>query len=307
MKDLSNEIAKKLLAEAIEALDYGLKFYKESEKEPQLIKQSIINMQRFVEYILKYFIAKIHPLLIFQKPFDRYIESIKSGELVSISFDQALTFYINILELKLVSAPLTYEKKKFIYLLKRLKYLRNNVVHYFLHNEINSSKELSEVVELMYYVCLEHNIESNIRKNLSEKSLAVLETLIDTQKARLKAANKKIKENIENYYATNTPDGNTTSFDTREILFDCEKCQHHTFILIKEENLFECKYCGYKEKPGYCGTHKECSGGPIPKRFLQEFQEFFDGGFTVCEACLDYFFAEQQDKMEINEFVFEEN
>ncbi|MCW5584032.1 MAG: hypothetical protein KIT56_09210 [Gammaproteobacteria bacterium] len=108
-----NDLAEKLLKEAIEALKYALKYNYEycENNDTGLLKQSIMNFHRFIELTLKHFIADINPLLIFDKPFE---EKFKLKNAETISFTQALNFFSHNLELNIYLTASDFDKKKFV-------------------------------------------------------------------------------------------------------------------------------------------------------------------------------------------------
>lgn len=285
MKKLTpvKNIPERLLQEAIEALDYGLKYYDQycTSEELGIIKQSIINLHRFSEYTLKYFIAKINPLLVFTKPFDTYIDIKKSH---TISFDQALTFYINNLECGLINIPDGYEKNQFKLTLSCLKGLRNNITHWFisLHEVEDVHKRSANILELVYLICLEEEISDTIYEKLSIESQGILDDLINTQKVKLEQAMQKVEE----YTSDRTPLDPKEAYYVEVPLFACPDCGNQTLILSdSNDNIFKCTFCKNTEESSECSVGLICNSNKTPKCYLNSWNE--EDNSMICDDCSD--------------------
>lgn len=180
-------LSENLLKEAIEALKYGLKYNYDycSGGNIGLLKQSIMNFHRFVEFTLKHFITNINPLLIFEKPFDKQftLENPKT-----ITFTQALNFFSHNLEFGILENTSKFNKIKFVSTLNSLGSLRNDVAHLFLSetNETKLQTIFSENIRLIYLIFIERNTHQKIEKYLNNEEKEMLEELINVEEDKVK-------------------------------------------------------------------------------------------------------------------------
>lgn len=280
-----SDIPQILLNEAIESLSYGLKYYDEYclSTEISLIKQSITNFHRFIECTLKYFVSRINPLLVFTEIFKKPIKIEKDHV---ISFDNALTFYINNLEYGLLNIPFEIDTKALIFKLKRLKNLRNNITHWFIHpEEIKDIHErLSETIELVYYIYLEENISDEIHNNISSEELDTLNSLINTEKAKL----KKAYQEVEDYIARMTSSDPKEQHPGEAPVFECPNCNNETLILTEpNESSFKCTFCKHEEEAKVCTECFVCAATRTPLCYLSTWN--LENESLICEECLDFF------------------
>lgn len=288
-----NDLSEKLLKEAIEALRFALKHNYDycKNNDTGLLKQSIMNFHRFIEFTLKHFIADINPLLIFDKPFEEKF-NLKNAK--TISFTQALNFFSHNHELNILQTSSDFDKKKFVKTLCLLRDLRNEVAHLFL--PVNDEKELqiifSDNVRLIYLIFIQKNIYQKVEQKLSKEENEMLKELIDVEQEKLKKE-EQIKlanalELVELYEAQRR-----TSLDPKEYnpleapIYDCPNCSNHTFILTPDNKFFNCTYCEEEEDADECSGPFGCGSGLIPDCYLRSWDE--EHGNKICENCFDEF------------------
>lgn len=277
-------IPESLLREAMESLNYGLKYYEEYRESEDLgiIKQSIINLQKFIECTLQYFIAKINPLLVFTKSFKKTI----SFDDHIISFDEALNFYINNLEHGLLKIPSGYSGNKIKFHLAHLKALRNKITHWFIGPEEikDIHKRLSETIQLTYFLYLEENINQVIHEKISSDSLQILDSIIDTESAKLDKAYRE----VESYKTSRISFNPKEQQDVEAPVFMCQSCRKNTLILVEpEETIFQCTFCKTTEDVGICSLSLVCSPIKTPKCYLNVWNEEYED--MICDDCKDFF------------------
>lgn len=275
-----------LLREAIEALKYGLKFNYDycNDGETGLLKQSILNFHRFVELTLKYFIANINSLLVFEKPFD---EKIDFQNPKTISFNQALNFYCHNAEMGLLTTHSNFDKASFKTTLHSLRDLRNDVTHLFLteNDEQKLQSIFSENVRLIFLVFVEQDIYQHIEKNLTDDENEMLNELIDIEKEKVARKLAIAIEKVDEYASSRSSPDPKDQNPLEAPVFDCPNCGNHTFILTPDDKYFYCTYCDEKEVANTCSGPFGCANGLIPDSHLSMWNE--EHGDKICEECLD--------------------
>lgn len=271
-----NIIPKELLSEAIESLDFALIFYDKHNMtdESKYYKQAVINLYRFCELTLKYMVAKINPILLFADCFEKTPINRNSK---TISFSQALNFYINIVENKITKGVFE-NKTKLVKTAKHLKDYRNTCQHFvlLLSQDKYIHKIFIETVEVMYYLYLEEDISKAVDATLSVDAKQTLQDLFDTQKANLELAYKKVGVYLNNYEAAK----NGVHLEA----YKCPICNHKTLISSSiQKDYFNCIYCSHKEEGKQCTLHIKCDSQLIPESYLL----IDDNGYIACEDCID--------------------
>lgn len=286
-----NEIKKineRLLEESTESLEFGLKYYEEyclSNQSP-IVKQSILNLHKFIDCTLKYFVACVNPLLIFSKSFEKIDINIKSDHV--ISFEEALNFYINNLEYGLIETTKEYEKQEFKRILSSLKKLRNQITHWYIYpdeltDELNGIHDkISGILKLIYLICLNIETKEKIVARLSDEAKEILGSILEKEDLKLDLATQKVKKYVSNRTSPIPKEFN----DINAPVLECPNCNKKTFILSSDNTFFECTYCEEKEEAGECHVNCCCETIKIPKSALNSFDN--EWGTMICENCEQY-------------------
>lgn len=226
-----------LLENAIDSLNEALSKYQEGKAgNEKAFKFCVQHLSHFLELILKYYVAKSHPLLIYKNPYAKNINQ----ESQTIGLFEAINF------LKNEGLEIT---DKFEQDLTWLKKLRNNIEH---HKFEMDAAEVEETVgRLMSAVVTFDETHENI--NLSDyiktEQYDLFHKLANTYEGQLKKAKDIVKQAIVGRGKENPVE-----------IYHCYECDHDTMIPAEDsETGYKCAFCGNEEsedievKCGMCG------------------------------------------------------
>lgn len=228
-----------LLENAIDSLNEALSKYQEgSAGNEKAYKFCVQHLSHFLELILKYYVTKSHPLLIYKNPFAK----IHNHESQTIGLFEAINFLNN----EGLDISDKFEKD-----LTWLKKLRNNIEH---HKFEMDAKEVEETIGRLISAFVEFDeMHENIGLSdyIPEAQYDLFHALANTYEGRLKKANEAVKEFI-------------ASIDPKESnanIYHCHECDHETMIPDSDsESGYKCAFCGNEESEdievecGMCGA-----------------------------------------------------
>lgn len=219
-----------LLENAIDSLNEALEKYQQGKDgEEKAYKFCVQHLAHFLELILKYYVTRSHPLLIYKNPFAKAINS----ESQTIGLYEAINF------LKNEGHDISDKFEKDI---RWLKKLRNNIEHHkfsmdFEEVEDTIGRLMSAVVEFD-----EAHESIDLSSCISSDQYYLFHELANTYEGRLKKAEQAAEES----------DGN---------IYHCCECDHDTMIFDeKSETGYKCAFCGNTESDdievdcGMCGS-----------------------------------------------------
>ncbi len=233
------EIKLDLLENSIDSLNEALAKYQDGVNgDEKAYKFCVQHLSHFLELILKYYVTRSHPLLIYKNPFSKSLNE----ESQTIGLFDAINFLKN--EGHVISAK--FEKD-----IRWLKKLRNNIEH---HKFSMKVEEVEETIGRLMSAVVEFD-ESH--KNIDISSLISIEQydlfneLANTYEARL----KKAEEEVE--YALSGLDPKEDNMS----VYHCYECDHDTMIPDEESSTgYTCTFCGNEESDdievdcGICGA-----------------------------------------------------
>lgn len=276
-------IQKNLLNEAIESLTFGLEFYDKYSltEDIKTIKQAILHFQRFIELTLKYLAAQTNPILVFSNAFK---EEIKIESAKTISFEQALTFYINNIKYGLSYSPRwELDDNQIKFMLSDLSDLRNKITHFFIEADDISSidRQLAQTIELMYFIYLAEDISDIIDNSIPPAALDTLNSLMDTQKAAL----DKALADVDAYVISRSSLDPKEYHDNQAPVFRCPECENETLILNDKNTLFTCMNmkCKATQPADRCSVSIVCAENITPACYLSSWNE--QDNSMICEEC----------------------
>jgi len=227
-----------LLDNAIDSLNEALSKYQDGKAgNEKAYKFCVQHLSHFLELILKYYVTKSHPLLIYKNPFAKNI----THEAQTIGLFEAINFLKN----EGLEIPDKFEQD-----LTWLKKLRNNIEH---HKFEMDAAEVEETIgRLMSAFVSFDEIHENIGLSdyISEDQYDLFHELANTYEGRLKKANELVTKVI-------------SGLDPKEDnvnVYHCYDCDHDTMIPDNEAELgYRCAFCGSEESEdievecGICG------------------------------------------------------
>lgn len=253
-----------LLENAIDSLNEALSKYQEGKTgNEKAYKFCVQHLSHFLELILKYYVTKSHPLLIYKNPYAKIINQ----ESQTIGLFEAINFLKNEgLEIS----------DKFEQDLIWLKKLRNTIEHHKF--EMNANEVEETIGRLMSaVVALDETYENiDLSTYISDEQYDLFHELANTYEGRLKQAEDDVKN------ATATRDKDNT-FN----VYHCYECDHDTMIPNEDSDTgYKCAFCGNEESDD---IEVECGlcGQTWPKWQMKELDWTDDGNYDYyCPYCL---------------------
>ena len=280
-----DRITKNLLNESLDALDVGLDFFQQHLKneDNKKLKIAILQFQRFIEYIIKYFVSEFTPLLVYTDIFEKQI---KLENAKSISLTQAINFYINHLAFGLININRQYDHIELKEYLVSFNKLRNKINHWFVEPFELDDIHLSSLFQIIYLVCLDHKLEEKINSSLSKDKQELLKKFTTEEWRKLRLAYKKVDEYIKSRSSSDPKEYNENDAP----VFFCQQCGEQTLILSEDNDKFICPNCECEEGLGTCSVNLACAGGNIPDCYLSEWNTDEEGcKDMICDDCYDEF------------------
>ena len=237
--ELKHKLA--LLDNAVDSLNEALDKYKlgAHEGKSEQLKFAVLHMAHFVELLLKKRLSDIHPLLIYERPFEA---KLRTNRTVSVS--KAINFLRHADELE----------DEFHDDLKWLTELRNRITHHEFEIDIPRTKDiLGRIVRATYDFCDENSI-AELENLLDTDSSSTLKSLLDDYTEKLKLAKSNADEHAQLFGpfddAHSQPEGPFECGDCGEV--DCVAA-----IDEQSETGFPCK-CFACESEGQLARCEEC-------------------------------------------------
>lgn len=227
-----------LLDNAIDSLNEALAKYQQGvDGDEKAYKFCVQHLSHFLELILKFYVTKSHPLLIYKNPFAKVIDSGSS----TIGLFEAINFLKN--EGHEIS-------DKFETDIKWLKKLRNNIEHHKFSMDV---AEVEETIGRLMSAVVEFDQEHesiDLASYINSDQYDLFHELANTYEGRL----KKAEEAVEQALAGLDPKEDNVS------VYHCYECDHDTMVPSEDsESGYKCTFCGNTESDdievdcGICG------------------------------------------------------
>lgn len=227
-----------LLDNALDSLNEALSRYQDGrEGNEKAYKFCVQHLSHFFELILKYYVTRSHPLLIYKNPFAKSINE----ESQTIGLFEAVNF------LKNEGHEITdrFEKD-----LSWLKKLRNGIEH---HKFSMDTSEVEETIGRLMSAIVEFD-ESHesidISSYIQSEQYDLFHELANTYEGRL----KKAEELVEEILAGCDPKEDSCA------VYHCYECDHDTMAPDPDSDTgYRCTFCGNEESEdievecGICG------------------------------------------------------
>ena len=229
-----------LFENAIDSLVEGLiKYNSTRTNNPKPLKFAVLNISRFVELSFKYFLYRIHPLLIYKGPY--------KGELnrnSTVSMDEAINFYKHSHD----EEALLYDDERedhfrFLDDIKFLKNLRNSIEHFEYEEDKEKVKlTIGRILSLLDRLYKEHDVIVHEKLVVTKEILSLYRALIDDYEHKRLVAQDKAKD-IANIIS---PEWIEHDVQT------CPYCNEYTYVFDQSNNNFICTYCQEYDKAVNC-------------------------------------------------------
>lgn len=227
-----------LLNNATDSLNEALSKYQDGKAgNEKAYKFCVQHLSHFLELILKYYVTKSHPLLIYKNPYAKNLNE----ESPTIGLFEAINFLKNEgLEIS----------DKFEQDLIWLKKLRNNIEHHKF--EMDASEVEETIGRLMSAVVAFDESHENIDLSayISAEQYDLFHELANTYEGQLKKAMDAVKLAV----AGMDPKEDNVS------IYHCYDCDHDTMIPAEDSTTgYKCTFCGNEESEdievecGSCG------------------------------------------------------
>lgn len=272
-----------LMENAVDSLREALEKYdKALNGDHTSYKYIILHFSHFCELILKYYISKQHPLIIYKGAFSENFNPEKSN---TIGLWETVNFIIN--EEKLNGKKIMHNM---IDDLKTFKYLRNIIEHFHFKIDLSPFRKLfGRLIRMINQFNKEHKIfkyDEWIKAGLiSTEQKKVLDDLVDEYQSKLNEAHLTVKEE-ENEACRGR---RLKERDGIFPIYMCSECEHETFIKnSSSESGYKCTFCD-SEISEYQEINCGICGLPWPRSDLEFSENFTDEGENVyiCPRCMD--------------------
>ncbi|HMB57201.1 MAG TPA: hypothetical protein VKM35_08315 [Arenimonas sp.] len=218
---------------AVDSLNEAIAKYQQGQDgDPKAYKFCVLHLAHAVELLLKYYVTKRHPLLIYKNPF---AEKIKPDSM-TIGLYEALNFLRN---------EGTEFPAGFLTDLEWLKKLRNQIEHHKFSLEID---EVNEVVGRLVKSIHDFGVaneEDNLAKLIEADQFEVFNELAQTYEHRLKEALEKVEvATKEAYKGYRQKEYGLVDFT----VLSCPSCDNETMIPDADaDSGYTCQFCGETE------------------------------------------------------------
>ena len=209
-----------LLGNAIDSLNEGLRQY-ESAKGANIrsYKFAVLHFAHALELLLKYGVAKQHPLLVYRNPATTRIANEQT-----IGLSEAIAILTN--------AGITLEKR-LVDDLTWLKRLRNQIEHYSFSMDVGEVRAtLGRIIRASQTLATAAGIK-DLRGRIDRDCEYTYERLLDAYDERLAAAAQAAFEEMQ----------------SQDLLF-CGICGEPT--AVPRDNLIHCHFCGHDDHIDEC-------------------------------------------------------
>jgi ribosomal protein S27AE len=217
-----------LLENAIDSFNEALRNYQEGEINFKSYKFAILNFSHFIELLLKHYVSRAHPLLIYKNPF-----SDKIKQQSTIGLWEAVQFIKN--EEKTIS-------KDFESDLKWIKKLRNEIEHYEFKMELSEVKETIGRLTKAIIEFIETYIEDmDLETYVHPDNMETFEILADEYKTQLAKALSLVDEaNREAYRGIRPKFWDEVQWN----VYTCPECEHETLMTNHDSPTgYRCTFC----------------------------------------------------------------
>jgi hypothetical protein len=220
-----------LLENAIDSLDEALKKFSEGDSgQTKSYKFAVLHLAHFVELVLKHHIASKHPLLIYQRPFDKKLDIEKT-----IGLWEAVNF-INNENAGSISNELRSD-------LEFLKKLRNQIEHHKFELDVADTRVLIGRLFSSFLLFLESHSQLDLEARISEGAMTTFKILSDEYEFKRNEAMRSADE-IEA----------RTNFDHKDpdeipVRLHCQDCDLYAMVRSEKGKFgFICLFCGSEEQ-----------------------------------------------------------
>jgi len=265
------DIERSLLENAIDSLNEALNKYTQGKNgDTKAYKFCIQHLSHFLELILKYYVTRSHPLLIYKNPYAKNIDA----ESQTIGLYEAVNFLKN--EGREVS-------ERFEEDLKWLKKLRNNIEH---HKFFMNVEEVEETIGRLISAVVEFD-EAHESIDLSAyidaAQYEVFRSLAYTYEQRLAKAMEAVEAAEAKAHEGYRPkEYMLVNFRA----YHCYECDHDTIVPNEDSPTgYRCTFCGAEDSEDIevdCGI---C--GDAWSKDMMEYSDWTDNGhyIYVCPRC----------------------
>ena len=261
-----------LIENAVDSLNEALTKYEMGAHggEPRELKFAVLHMAHFIELLLKERMAKIHPLLIYERPFEA---KIRYGRTISVS--QAINFLRHAEEIE----------DDFHDNLRWLTDLRNQITHReFVIDVVHTKETLGRIVKAAVDFC-DPALSQQIRASLPKQVNATLQDLLDDYTERLRLAQSNAEEHSDQFGPYTDEYGHIMPVGP----LDCGSCGSDQTVAAsgqvksREPAYGQCFFCEQEGRITQCG---HCSDW-YPDWDLVK-HPMTDEPSSICEACADW-------------------
>ena len=260
-----SDIKLDLLDNAIDSLNEALTKYQEGKSgNEKAFKFCVQHLSHFLELILKYYVTKSHPLLIYKNPYAKTFNQ----ESQTIGLFEAINF------LKNEGLEIT---EKFEQDLSWLKKLRNNIEH---HKFEMDAAEVEETIgRLMSAVVAFDETHENIDISgyIKAEQYDLFHELANTYEGQLKKAWDTVKKALIS----------RDNKDNHVEVYHCYECDHDTMIPAEDSDTgYRCAFCGNEESED---VEMECAMcGQLWHKWQMKELDWTDNGHNefYCPYCL---------------------
>jgi len=260
-----------LLENSIDSLNEALdKYAQGKDGDAKAYKFCVQHLSHFFELLLKYYVTRSHPMLIYKNPYAKIIDS----ESQTIGLHEAINFLKN--EGQKISDK--FEKD-----LKWLKSLRNNIEH---HKFSMNLEEVEETIGRLISAVVEFD-ESHesidISSYIDAKQYEVFRDLAYTYEQRLAKAMEAVEAAEAKAHEGYRPK-EYMLVDFRA--YHCNECDHDTIVPNGDSSTgYRCTFCGAVDSDDIevgCGV---C--GDSWTKDMMEYTTWADDGryIYVCPRC----------------------
>jgi len=260
-----------LLENAIDSLNEALNKYTQGKGgDAKAYKFCVQHLSHFFELLLKYYVTRSHPLLIYKNPYAKTIDA----ESQTIGLHEAINFLKN--EGREISA-------KFEEDLRWLKKLRNNIEH---HKFSMNVEEVEETIGRLINAVVEFDDahESiDLTSYIDTAQYEVFRNLAYTYEQRLEKAMEAVKEAEAKAYEGYRPKEHML---VNFRVYHCYECDHDTIVPNEASATgYKCTFCGAEDSEDIevdCGI---C--GDSWSKDMMDYTDWADDGYYiyVCPRC----------------------
>ncbi len=195
-----------------------------SIEDHKKLKYSIIHLAAGLELLFKEVLKNEHWTLIFEKTNDAKLDSLASGEFISVNFKSALDRLHNICGINI--------PKETLELLNDIRKKRNRIEHFDMDENVDAIKNICSKVLSFILSFIDKNIDDNKITQSSKTILDKLPAELGKFKSFVTEREKEIKDIFESKKQSNLT------------LIKCPKCMHK-YLFIEDD--MKCLFCHYSD------------------------------------------------------------